>query len=58
METPVMLQRGHVERILERGVCAFVETKFDIVTRKTQITQKRLWFMINGSGFMVDSEHE
>lgn len=47
-----------MERILERGVRAFVETKFDIVTRKTQITQKRLWFMINGSGFMVDSEHE
>lgn len=47
-----------MERILERGVRAFVETKFDIVTRKTQITQKRLWFMINGSEFMVDSEYK
>lgn len=47
-----------MERILERGVRAFVETKFDIVTRKTQIKQKHLRFMVKGSRFMVDSEHE
>lgn len=58
METSALLQREYVECILERGVRAFVETKFDIVTRKTQIKQKHLRFMVKGSRFMVDSEHE
>ena len=32
---------------------AFEETKFDIVTRKTQIKKKHLRFMVKGLRFMV-----